>query len=107
MTSSLVKKVSGNDFKESIERGITLVDFFAEWCAPCRMLVPILETIAEEMQGKIKLCKVDIEQAQNVTSEYQVTSVPTLILFKDGKEVSRTVGLKDAESLKELINQYL
>ncbi len=107
MTSSLVKKVSGNDFKESIERGITLVDFFAEWCAPCRMLVPILETIAEEMQGKIKLCKVDIDQAQNVTSEYQVTSVPTLILFKDGKEVSRTVGLKDAESLKELINQYL
>ncbi len=107
MPGDLIKKLSSNDFKSTIEQGVTLVDFFAEWCAPCRMLVPILEEIAEQVQGKIQLCKVDIDQAQDIISELQVTSVPTLILFKDGKEVNRTVGLKDADALKELISDYI
>ena len=107
MASSLIKKLSNEDFKASIAEGLVLVDFFAEWCPPCRMLVPILEEIAEEMHGKVKLCKIDIDHAQNVTSEFQVTSVPTLILFKNGKEVNRTEGLKDADVLKEFISEYL
>ncbi|MCH9634624.1 MAG: Thioredoxin [Chlamydiae bacterium] len=105
MTSDLIRKVSSADFKDTIQSGLTLVDFFAEWCAPCRMLVPVLEEIAEEKKGALKLCKVDIDQAQDITNEFQVTSVPTLILFKDGKEVNRTIGLKGADELRELISQ--
>lgn len=104
MTSDLVKKLSSSDFKTTIQEGVTLVDFFAEWCAPCRMLIPVLEELAEEKNGEIKLCKVDIDQAQDITSEFQVTSVPTLILFKDGKEVNRTIGLKDADTLRTFIS---
>lgn len=103
MTSDLIKKLNNDEFKQTIEKGITLVDYFAEWCAPCRMLVPILEELASEMQGKVTFCKVDIDQAQEITSEHQVTSVPTLILFKDGKEINRTIGLKDAVALREFI----
>ena len=107
MTSSLIKKISNDEFEASIAHGVVLVDFFAEWCPPCRMLEPILEEIANEMQGKAKLCKIDIDQAQTVTSKLQVTSVPTLILFKNGKVVNRTEGLKDAGMLKEFISEYL
>lgn len=107
MTSGLIKKLSADDFNETISKGLILVDFFAEWCPPCRMLEPILEEIAEQMQDKVKLCKIDIDQAQSVTSTFQVTSVPTLILFKDGKEVNRTEGLKDADVLKEFISEHL
>lgn len=107
MASGLIKKLNSDDFQIAVEKGLVLVDFFAEWCPPCRMLEPILEEIAEEMQGKIKLCKIDIDQAQNITSSYHVTSVPTLILFKNGKEVNRTEGLKDADVLKEFISEYL
>ena len=107
MSSGLIRKLSSSDFKSTIEEGVTLVDFFAEWCAPCRMLVPILEEMAQEMKDKLKLCKVDIDQAQDVISELQVTSVPTLILFKEGKEVNRTVGLKDADALKEFVSDYV
>lgn len=107
MTSGLIKKLSGDDFKEAIAEGIVLIDFFAEWCPPCRMLEPILEELASEMQGKMRLCKIDIDQAQTVTSEFQVTSVPTLILFKNGKEVNRSEGLKDIQVLKEFVSEYI
>ncbi len=105
MTSDLIKKLSSSDFKETIQSGLTLVDFFAEWCAPCRMLVPVLEELAEEKKDQMKFCKVDIDQAQDITTEFQVTSVPTLILFKDGKEVNRTIGLKDGDALRALISE--
>jgi thioredoxin 1 len=104
MTSELVKKLSSSEFKAAIQEGLTLVDFFAEWCAPCRMLIPVLEELAEENRGKIKLAKVDIDQAQDITSEFHVTSVPTLVLFKNGREINRTVGLKDADTLRTFIS---
>lgn len=105
MTSELVKKLSSSEFKAAIQEGVTLVDFFAEWCAPCRMLIPVLEELAEENRGKIKLGKVDIDQAQDITSEFHVTSVPTLVLFKNGKEINRTVGLKDTDTLRTFISE--
>ncbi len=103
--SDLIKKLEGKDFKETVAKGMTLVDCYAEWCAPCRMLTPVLEELAHDMSGKVHFCKLDIDKAREVASELQVTSVPTLVLFKDGREVNRTVGLKDAESLKEFIEE--
>ena len=90
-------------FNDDIKSGVTLVDFYADWCGPCRMLTPVLEKVSKDLQGTVKVLKLDIDNAQKIASSFQVTSVPTLILFKDGKEVDRIVGLRDADSIKEFI----
>lgn len=103
MIKGKVNKISGDEFKEEIANGLTLVDFFADWCGPCRMLAPVLEKVAVEMEGKATIAKLDIDQCQDIAAEYQISSVPTIILFKDGKEAGRIVGLRDAAQLKEFI----
>lgn len=103
MGSENIKKLDQESFKTEIAKGLTLVDFYADWCGPCRMLAPVLEQVAQEVKGKAVLAKIDIDQAQQVTTDFQITSVPTLILFKDGKEVKRIIGLRDADFIKEFI----
>jgi thioredoxin 1 len=98
-----IKMLSEGEFKKGIEKGKVLVDFYADWCGPCRMLTPVLERVAKEVRGHATIAKLDIDAAQEVTSSFQVTSVPTLILFKDGKEAGRLVGLRDADAVKEFI----
>jgi thioredoxin 1 len=96
-----------NSFKNTIAKGVTLVDFYADWCGPCRMIAPIIEELSIEFDGKANIAKLDIENAQEVTSEFQVTSIPTIILFKDGQEIKRIVGLRDKETLKSLISSAI
>lgn len=96
-----------SNFKSTISKGVTLVDFYADWCGPCRMIAPIVEELSSEFNGKAKIAKLDIEKAQSTTADFQVTSIPTIILFKDGKEVKRIVGLRDKEALKSLISAAL
>lgn len=92
-----------SSFEKEIASGVTLVDFYADWCGPCRMIAPIIEELSLEFNGKAKIAKLDIEKAQKVTEQYGVTSIPTIILFKDGKEVKKIVGLRDKEALKSLV----
>lgn len=92
-----------DNFKQGVSAGLTLVDFYADWCGPCRMLTPVLEEVARDVAGQAKIAKIDIDEAQKTASTYQVTSIPTLILFKDGREVGRLVGLRDRETIKEFI----
>jgi thioredoxin len=101
---SMLKEVSDDSFESEVSQGVSLVDFFAQWCGPCHMQTPILEELAEELQGKAKILKLDIDNNQKVTAKLGVTSVPTMILFKDGQEVERVVGLRDADALRTLIN---
>lgn len=101
--SEHIKKLSEDSFEKGIEKGTTLVDFYADWCGPCRMLTPVLEKVSKDVQGQAVIAKLDIDHAQRIASTYKVTSVPTLILFKEGKEVGRLVGLRDAETVKEFI----
>ena len=96
-----------DNFEDKIKSGVVLVDFFADWCGPCRMLTPVIESVAEEMAGKASFGKLDIDQNQKVAGQYQVTSVPTLILYKDGKEVNRLVGLRDSEASTSCVNGAL
>jgi thioredoxin 1 len=99
-----VKLIEESNFKKEIEKGVVLVDFTASWCGPCRMLAPVLEKVAQEIKPKATIAKLDIDQAQKTASDYQVTSVPTMILFKNGDEVGRLVGLRDAETIKDFIS---
>lgn len=98
-----IKHFSDKTFDAEIKKGVVLVDFHANWCGPCRTLSPILEQVARDLNGKATIGKVDIDHEQRIAGEFQITSVPTLILFKNGKEVGRLVGLKNAEAIKEFI----
>lgn len=96
-----------SNFENTISEGVTLVDFYADWCGPCRMIAPIIEELSEEMKGQAKIAKLDIENAQEAARNFQVTSIPTIIVFKDGKEFKRAVGLRDKKALKEMVSSAL
>jgi len=80
-----------------------LVDFFATWCAPCRMLAPIIEEIAEENEGKIKVGKVNIDENPSLAAMFGISSIPTVMVFKDGKAVATAVGFRPKDAILELI----
>ncbi len=102
-----IKMLDESNFSKEIESGVTLIDFFAEWCGPCRMLAPVVEEVATSLKDKASFGKVDIDKQVKLATEYQVTSIPTLVLFKEGKEVDRIVGLRDEKALKEFVEKAL
>lgn len=106
MADSL-KYLTDDNFQHEISQGVTFVDFYADWCGPCRMMDPVVHALATALNGKVKVAKLDIDAAQRVTASFQVTSIPTMILFKDGKEVSRLQGVKDLEFLKNFIESAI
>ena len=100
-----MKELNNENFEKETKSGVTLVDFFAEWCGPCRMMTPVLEEVENELKGQATIAKLDIDHSSAIAGQFQVTSVPTLILFKDGKEVDRLVGVRDAEAIKSFISK--
>ncbi len=92
------------DLNEMVKEGVTVVDFFATWCGPCKMLSPVLEEL-EEDRSDFKVVKIDIDKEQELARSYGIMSVPTLILFKDGKEISKKVGFMPKELLSNWINE--
>jgi thioredoxin 1 len=84
-----------------------LVDFWASWCGPCSMFAPVLSEIAEQHQGKLKVCKANIDDATDSAGKYGVMSIPTLVLFKNGKEVARSVGAVSKAAVEKLIAPHL
>lgn len=102
-----MKIVNSNEFRSEISEGVVLVDFFATWCGPCKMLAPVLEQLGEEMSDKVKIVKVDIDQSADLADEFRISSVPTMILFKDNKAVDTLVGFLPKERIKEVIEANL
>ncbi len=88
-----MKIITEKEFEKEINEGTVLVDFFATWCMPCRMMGQILEEVDRELNGKGKIVKVDVDQNENLARKFGVMSIPTLVLFKDGKMVSKNVGV--------------
>ena len=87
--------------------GAVLVDFWAEWCGPCRMVLPIVEEIAVELQGKAKVCKVNVDEAQELAARYNVMSIPTLIIFKNGEPVEEMVGALPKPALLNKLKAHM
>ena len=99
-------EVNDSSFKEEIGSGLTLVDFWAPWCGPCKMIAPILEELAPEVEGKANIAKLNVDDNQATASEYEVMSIPTLILFKDGEPGDKVVGFQPKEQLASLIEKH-
>lgn len=103
----MVKSLDGKNFKDSISNGITLVDFYADWCTPCKMLSPAISKLAEDFNGKVNVYKINVDSAPEIAVEYSVMSIPTVILFKDGKVAEKNIGLVGKEVLESMIKKAL
>ncbi len=101
--------VNDQNFEEEVLKASipVLVDFWAPWCGPCRMVGPVVEEIAKEYQGKLKVCKVNVDEASSVASKYGIMSIPTLAVIKDGEVVEKVTGALPKSSLEALVNPYI
>ncbi|MBI2464438.1 thioredoxin [Candidatus Peregrinibacteria bacterium] len=97
------------DFSEQVLKSTlpVLVDFYADWCGPCRALTPIIEELEKEYEGKIKIGKLDVDEEGKIATEYEVMSIPTLIFFKDGQVVEKLTGLQSKDVLKQKLTSIL
>ncbi|MCL6479561.1 MAG: thioredoxin [Peptococcaceae bacterium] len=109
MASDLIKNLGDANFKEFITttRTPVLVDFWADWCGPCKMIAPVVEEIAGEYQGKVQVAKVNVDQNRDIPAEFKISSIPTLVMFKDGAEVERFVGFRTKKELKSILDKHV
>ncbi len=107
--SASISQLSESTFAEEVNSATepVLVDFWAEWCGPCKTIAPVLEEIAGEQAGKLRIAKVDVDENQGLARQYGVQSIPTMIVFKDGVEVHRLVGARGKAQLLEDLGPYL
>ena len=101
--SDMILTLTDKNFQHQTKNRLVLVDFWAGWCAPCRMMAPVLNEVATELEGSSHVGKVNIEQYQSLAQKFQVRNIPTMILFKNGKEINRFVGIKSKEFLLQQI----
>ena len=99
-------QISANEFEEKVLKSElpVLVDFFATWCGPCKMMSPIVEEIEKEMEGKVNVYKIDTDEATDLAMQYNIMSIPTFLIFKNGEVVNTVVGMKDKQELLDLLN---
>jgi thioredoxin 1 len=105
--SELIQHINDQQFQGAVASGVTLVDFWAPWCNPCRAIAPILDELAAELQGKVKIVKVNVDESPDTAGRYGIMSIPTLLIFKDGQKVDQKVGGASKAALKAFIEGAL
>ena len=105
MANETVKHLTGADFESFLtEKKVALVDFWASWCGPCRMVSPIVDEVAEEVEGRVKVAKVNVDEQPELAQRFQVMSIPTLVVMKKGKVVSTSVGVKSKNAILNMVS---
>lgn len=102
-----VLKITSENYEEEVlnAKERVLIDFYADWCGPCKMMAPVVEEVAEELAGKIKVGKVNVDDNQDLAMEYGIMSIPTLVVIEDGKAIKTLVGFRSKQELKEILSK--
>ena len=105
----MAKVVTDENFEEVVLNSDipVIVDFWAEWCGPCRMVAPVIEEIAKEYDGRIKVCKINVDESPNISAQYGIMSIPTLAIFKNGTMVDKVVGALPKEDLESFMQPHI
>ena len=99
--------LNNSNFESTISEGVTLVDFWATWCGPCKMIAPIIEELAEDFDGKATIAKVNTDEEQDIAIKFGIRSIPTLLFFKDGKMVDQMIGAAGKDVIADKIDALL
>ena len=102
----MVESISDDQFLDKTAEGVSLVDFWAPWCGPCRMQSPIIDELSEELEGKVNFYKMNVDEEPKTAQEFGIMSIPTLLIKKDGEVVDKLVGLHDKARLTEILEKY-
>lgn len=97
-------ELTNDNFEATVNEGVSLVDFWAPWCGPCRMLAPVIDELAEEFDGKANICKVNTDEEQDLAVKYGVRSIPTIVFMKNGEVVDTLVGAQSKQALADKLN---
>jgi thioredoxin 1 len=100
-------ELNNDNFETTVKEGVSLVDFWAPWCGPCRMLSPVIDELANDFENKANICKVDTDAQQDLAVKYGVRSVPTILFMKDGEIVDQLIGAQSKQVLADKINSFL
>lgn len=105
----MAKNLTKVEFEKEVMQGegLFLVDFWASWCGPCQMVAPIIDKLSEEYEGKISVGKVNVDEESALASEYAVVSIPTIILFKNGKPVEKLIGVRSFDDFCDILDKYI
>ena len=103
----MAKIVGSNEFNNEVKDGVVIVDFFADWCGPCKMLAPIFEEVGNEMEGKAKFIKVNVDEARDIADKFRISTISTMKVLKNEEKKEVSVGFMPKEKIKEMVEKHL
>jgi thioredoxin 1 len=103
----MVTELNDTNFVETIKNGFTLVDFWATWCGPCKMLGPVIEELSKDLENKVKVCKFDVDQGKEIPAQFGIMGVPALLIFKDGVLIAQRSGMAPKKVIQDWINSNI